>query len=204
MAELVGFDARRLYQVSQVHGKIVVLAEGDPADVSRIEADALFAHGGSGAVVGVRVADCVPILMGDPDSGAVAAIHAGWKGIVAEVVQSAFLQVAIASPRAVVDLSRFVAAIGACIGACCFEVGVDVAQQIMAAAKDAPVIARQVDAKAFVDLRAAVRAQLLALGLDDANIEDVPGCTKCDAARFHSYRRDAAESGRSLAVIRAK
>ena len=55
--------------------------------------------------------------------------------------------------------------------------------------------------KAYVDLRAAVRAQLLAAGLSADRIEDVPGCTKHEAARFHSFRRDGANSARMLAAI---
>ena len=62
------------------------------------------------------------------------------------------------------------------------------------------VVRRQGD-KAYVDLRAAVRAQLRALGLDDARIDDVAGCTKHEPERFHSFRRDGADSGRMLAAI---
>ena len=55
-------------------------------------------------------------------------------------------------------------------------------------------VVREAGDKAFVDLRAAVRAQLRALGLDDARIEDVAGCTKHEPERFHSFRRDGANS----------
>jgi copper oxidase (laccase) domain-containing protein len=89
---------------------------------------------------------------------------------------------------------RLIAAIGPCIGPCCFEVGREVAAQV-------GFVAREAGDKAFVDLRAAVRAQLRALGLEDARIEDVPGCTKHEPARFHSFRRDGAGSGRMLAAI---
>ena len=58
--------------------------------------------------------------------------------------------------------------------------------------------------KAFVDLRAAVRAQLRAAGVDDRRIENVAGCTQHDADLFHSFRRDGANSGRMLAAIVAR
>jgi copper oxidase (laccase) domain-containing protein len=102
--------------------------------------------------------------------------------------------------RAGVELlggKTLVAAIGPCIGACCFEVGADVADQI------GFVVHRRGD-KAYVDLRAAVRAQLLALGLTGTRVEDVAGCTKHEAERFHSFRRDGANSGRMLAAIAAR
>jgi hypothetical protein len=147
------------------------------------------------------VADCVPILLADEASGAVAAIHAGWRGVTRGVVKAAVERLGARG--------RLVAAIGPCIGACCFEVGRDVAEQIALAAPGARVIASKGrsddgtarDDKAHVDLRAAVRAQLVAAGVESARIEDVPGCTKHEAGRFHSFRRDGAHSGRMLAAI---
>ena len=89
---------------------------------------------------------------------------------------------------------RLVAAIGPCIGACCFEVGRDDAMRI-------GFVAREAGEKAYVDLRAAVRVQLVSAGLRTDRIEDVPGCTKHEPDRFHSYRRDGANSGRMLAAV---
>jgi copper oxidase (laccase) domain-containing protein len=128
------------------------------------------------------------VLVGDEDSGDVVAIHAGWRGVLAGVVAAG---VGLLGGR------RRVAAIGPCIGPCCFEVGTDVAARL-------GFVVRESGDKAFVDLRAAVRAQLRSLGFDDAHIEDVPGCTKHEVARFHSFRRDGAGSGRMLAAIAAR
>jgi copper oxidase (laccase) domain-containing protein len=130
------------------------------------------------------------VLLAALDTGAVAAVHAGWRGVVAGVVERALERLAS---------GQVVAAIGPCIGACCFEVGADVGAQIAGACGEAEVVARRVGAKAYVDLRRAVAAQLAKAGVRD--IEQVAGCTRCDAARFHSFRRDGAESGRHLAVI---
>jgi polyphenol oxidase len=169
-----------------------------------VEADAIVARGKvPGVVVGVRVADCVPILIADPRTGDVVAIHAGWRGVVAKIVPSAV---------AALERGALVAAIGPCIGACCFEVGRDVAALIAAACDGSqalsvrPSIAPRDrgtagDDKEYVDLRGAVRSQLVSAGVSLAGIEDVDGCTKHEAARFHSYRRDGAGSGRMLAAI---
>jgi YfiH family protein len=193
LREAADADLRRalsvdvIVQVKQVHGARAVAAD----DLPLAEADAIVARGGRHVAVGVRVADCVPLLVGDEDSGDVAAIHAGWRGIVAGVV------------RAGIELlggRNLVAAIGPCIGPCCFEVGLDVAAEI-AAASNAERALSQRGNKAYADLRRAVRAQLCALGVADDRIDDVPGCTKHDAVRFHSYRRDGRESGRMLSAI---
>jgi copper oxidase (laccase) domain-containing protein len=96
--------------------------------------------------------------------------------------------------------ARLVAAVGPCIGPCCFEVGRDVALEIAGAA-GAGVIAAERGDKAYVDLRAAVRAQLALAGVAKNRIDDVAGCTKHEAARFHSFRRDGKDSGRMLASI---
>jgi YfiH family protein len=172
---------RRIVQVKQVHGARAVLA----AEAGGQEADALVAPRNESVAIGIRVADCVPVLVASTDTGAVAAIHAGWRGVAAGVV-----------PAGVELLGRgaLLAAIGPCICACCFEVGADVADRI-------GFVTRRAGDKAYVDLRAAVRAQLRTLGLVDNAIDDVPGCTKHEPDRFYSFRRDGANSGRMLAAI---
>lgn len=196
LAEAVGFDPSRLYQTKQVHGAVVLEAGGDRRAFEANEADAIVAEPGTGRAVAVRVADCVPVLLADTASGKVAAVHAGWRGVVAEVIG--------ASLRGM-DPSNTIAAIGPSIGPCCFEVGADVGHTI--ASKTLPTaIARRDEArgKVYVDLRRGIRAQLVALGLADDAIEDVEGCTRCDATRFYSYRRDGDASGRLLGVIVAR
>jgi YfiH family protein len=186
---LAAVGAETVAQVKQVHGARCVEA----IEVSgAVEADAIVARAaGRVRAVGVRVADCVPVLLGDCDTGDAAAIHAGWRGIAAGVLRSGAERL---------QRHAIVAAIGPCIGACCFEVGGDVADVIARASVSSVVVGRS-GGKAHVDLRAAVRAQLLALGVAEDAIEDVPGCTRHEPARFHSFRRDGANSGRMLAAI---
>lgn len=214
LAAAVGFEPSRLFQTRQVHGAVLLVAEadGEPKDMIDREADALVAEPASGNAVAIRVADCVPVLLADPRSGRVAAVHAGWRGVAGDVVGHAVRHLARAasSSDAPRDAGDFLAAIGPCIGPCCFEVGADVGETIVRATT-ADAVARRDEArgKVFVDLRAAVRAQLRALGLPDRSIEDVPdrsraGCTRCDASRFYSYRRDGDASGRLVGVIVAR
>jgi YfiH family protein len=186
----------RVIQVKQVHGNRAVESSDATETGPDVEADAIVGRAwGDAVAVGVRVADCVPVLVADTETGDVVAIHAGWRGVVAGVVPAA-----IALLRGHV----LIAAIGPCIGACCFEVDRGVAEAVVGAAGGASVVAHQAGDKAWVDLRAAVRAQLSALHRFKVRVEDVAGCTKHEPARFHSFRRDAARSGRMLAAIRTR
>jgi YfiH family protein len=202
-ARAVGFDAQRLRQAQQVHGARVIVADEHQHEHEREhegetkyeEADALVARN-AGDAVGVRVADCVPVLVGDSKSGRVAAIHAGWKGVVGGVVR--------AGVEAVRAEGELVAAIGPCIGPCCFEVSEDVAAKIAGASNDSCVAKRHAPGKAMIDLRVAVAAQLAALGVAHARLEQVAGCTRCERDRFYSFRRDGDSAGRLLAVVAAR
>lgn len=201
LAADVGYDVARLFETSQVHGAVVRAIEaGDRVDVVRdVRADALVAPR-AGDVVGVRTADCLPLLLADPESGAVAAIHAGWRGVVAGVVVAG-LEALCA--RSGAPASRLVAAIGPCIRAESFEVGAEVAEQLAAVSHGTPVVVAR-EPRPHVDLVRAVLAQLEALGVPRASIDDVGGDTFADPARFFSHRRDADRSGRHLAVIVAR
>jgi polyphenol oxidase len=195
LARALGLSAgAAIVQVKQVHGADAVEAAGAGP---RACGDALVGRaGGELVAVGMRVADCVPVLVADEVSGDVAAIHAGWRGVAGGVVRAGVERLAAGRHG-----SRLIAAIGPCIGPCCFEVGRDVAEQIEQASYGARVVATERGDKAYVDLRAAVRAQLAASGVSDVRVEDVPGCTRHEATRFHSFRRDGDGSGRMLAAI---
>jgi YfiH family protein len=206
LAAAVGFEPGALHQAMQVHGSAVVVAGGDPAATLALEADALVAEPGSGHAVAVRIADCVPVLVADPVSGRVTAIHAGWRGVEAGVVNAGVRHLASAPDAG--PASGFLAAIGPSIGPCCFEVGLDVGERIAKAAA-ADVIDRHAGDKVYVDLRMGVSAQLRASGLDDESVDDVPGsgrvaCTRCQQKTFYSYRRDGDSSGRLIGVIVAR
>ena len=183
LAKDVAFELARFFQTKQVHGRTVVDADQDPASLLKVEADGITSVR-EGDAVAIRVADCVPILLAATDSGKVAAVHAGWRGVESKILEVAVDRLASKS---------IIAAVGPSIGPCCFEVGADVATRI----GDSFVVRREGD-KAFVDLRAAVRAQLEPRGIA---VEDVPGCTRCEPDRFHSYRRDGDASGRLVGVI---
>lgn len=183
----------RLFEVSQVHGRVVVEVGAAPIEaVRRIEADGLVASA-AGDAVAVRTADCVPILLGNVETGAVAAVHAGWRGVEARIVEVAIER--LGAPTALV------AAIGPHVRLEAFEVSEEVAERIAAAAHGAEVVEAR-DPRPHVDLSAAVRAQLAHAGV--ARVDDVGGCTHAEPRRFFSHRRDAGRTGRHLSAIVAR
>jgi YfiH family protein len=189
----------------QVHGTVVrrVRAGEDQAQVARHEADGLCSDV-PGVVLGVFVADCVPVLLADPRTGACAAVHAGWRGTVAGILPQAVRMLSDelgARPR---DL-RVV--LGPAIGPCCFEVGLEVVEAFGAAIPDArargivrPSPGGAAD-KAHVDLHAANRWLLAQAGVDPQAVDAIAGCTRCDRARFFSFRRDGASTGQQMGLI---
>lgn len=190
VAEASGFAPEQLRLVRQVHGATALRAS---ALTPGAEADALWARASDGPlVIGVMTADCVPVLLADRGSTAVAAIHSGWRGTVADVVGATVAALAADG----VDPSQLMAAIGPCIEVEAFEVGEDVANQF-----DPAHVRREPGARPHVDLVAAVRAQLENAGVPKDSVERVGGCTCRHPERYFSYRRDGAGIGQMLAFI---
>jgi polyphenol oxidase len=203
-AEALGIRADRLYYLSQVHGIEAVELTGDesPEEVIQRRGDITLSRSPE-VGCGVRSADCAPILIGDRETGAVAAVHSGWRGTVARVAEAAvraLCDAACTSPAALV------AAIGPHIERGSFEVGRDVAEQLAACstAGTAVVLEGRDEEHPLVDLRAILRAQLRTAGLSDDAIDDVAGCTVSQPDLFFSYRRDGKIGGRLLSAIAAR
>ena len=190
VARAVGLSLDRLVLAEQVHGTAVVRARRGLLP----EADALWTDGPD-TWIGIRTADCVPVLLCSEDGSRVAAVHSGWRGTVARIGEA--VVAALAKEGTPPQALR--AAIGPTIGACCYEVGEDLAVRF-AEAFGAEVVRRE-GRGPRLDLRLAVRRTLIASGVPEAHIEDVPGCNACDTSRFFSHRRDRGGTGRHLAFI---
>lgn len=177
--------APSVFQAQQVHGRQIVLVgrESNAQDIRARECDALLASH-PGIRVGVRTADCVPILVEDPTRSACAAIHAGWRGLLAGVIEETVSSFS--------DARDLRAAIGPSIGPCCFEVGPEVAERF-------PGFVTQ-RTKAHVDLQAAAHDILERLGVREIDT-DLAACTRCDPRGFYSYRRDGAGTKSHLHYI---
>ncbi|MDI1479883.1 peptidoglycan editing factor PgeF [Polyangium sp. y55x31] len=199
-AEALGVPLSRLYILSQVHGTDAHILDGteDREEVVKRLGD-ITASRTPGVACGVRSADCVPVLLADRQSGAVVAVHSGWRGTVANAAAAG-----VAVLRTLAPSPSIVAAVGPHIEPCCFEVGDDVAASLASASDAGDDVVDRSRERAHVDLRRIVRAQLTAAGVEPARIDDVRGCTVCDHERYFSYRRDAAKSGRLLSAIVAR
>ena len=167
-----------LATLRQVHSATCVAAAGRGGVLG--EGDALLENT-PGSVVAVKTADCLPILLVDARHGAVAAVHAGWRGTVAGIAQRAVEAMGAQFGTAPGDLH---AAIGPGIGKCCYEVGPEVAAQFGQ------------QGRAHVDLAEANRRQLRDAGVTAERVYGSNVCTMCRAEEFHSFRRDKEAAGR--------
>jgi YfiH family protein len=196
-AETLAVDERRIFFLSQVHGASAAVLDGGETqdEVLGTEGDALSSRR-SDLACSVRTADCVPLLVADRRSGAATAVHAGWRGIVRGVVEAG-----VTSLRSIAGSNaELVVALGPHIRVRAFEVSEDVAKELEAASPVSGVVDRS-PRKPHVDLARIVRGKLVALGIREAAIDDVGGCTVTEAERFFSFRRDGKASGRLLSAI---
>lgn len=192
--------------LSQIHGATVVNADDVLASAQRGEplkqADASVTDR-TGTVCVVMIADCMPVLLCDPQGRAVGAAHAGWRGLASGVVENTAQRVA---SLAGTDMSVLHAYLGPCIGPQAFEVGPDVRDAFMKGVGGAQ---RDIVASAFVehplnagkflaDLPRLARWRLAQIGV--TNVTGGDHCTVTERERFYSYRRDR-ETGRMAALI---
>ena len=156
-------------------------------------------------LLGVKTADCVPVLLGDARTGACAAVHAGWRGTLASIVARAVESMSAGYGTRAEDVT---AAIGPAANACCYEVGDEVITAFREKFADADdLFVRTRDGHALVDLHRANREQLIAAGVPRHNIYSAPLCTMCRTDLFFSYRREkqtAGRVGRLMSVVGRK
>ena len=165
----------------QVHG--VACAEVQSATQFCGDVDALWTQT-PGLFAAIQTADCVPVLLAAQDGSAAAAVHAGWRGTFARILPALATELQGAGH----DLKNWVAAIGPCIGPCCYKVSEDLAEQFRQ--KFGPL---SIDTKTsktdHLDLASINAAELKKMGL--ASVEILSYCTQCNTEiPMHSYRRE--------------
>jgi polyphenol oxidase len=213
----LGADDFTLAPILQFHSDSIHLfgvAHGEPC-----RADASITDR-PGVLLAVQTADCVPILLVDPQKRAIAAVHAGWRGTLQRILSKAVGRMQMEFDS---DPANLLAAIGPAIGPCCYEVGTEVAAAFSAkfanAAKwfdelrtgDEPNPLQWLNMmtpghqpppkKVLLDLRKANRAQLIEVGVRQENIFVSDLCTSCRKDLLFSYRKEGGQSGRLMAVI---
>jgi len=198
---LRGASREGLLRPRQVHGAKVATAAAC-AGPSPPDADAITSKL-AGQAVAVVTADCVPILVAAADGSAVAAVHAGWRGLAAGVIEAGVAALGELAGGS----ASLVAVVGPHIGACCYEVDQPVLDGLGDRFGDSLASTTRPTRPDHValDLGGLSRLALQRAGLVPAAVGSVPdACTRCDAKRFHSYRRDGLASGRLVHFIAAR
>ncbi|MEX2425365.1 MAG: peptidoglycan editing factor PgeF [Thermomicrobiaceae bacterium] len=204
-AEAIGYDYRRLVLGRQVHETAVVPVDerhagsgADSVETSIRRVDGLMTAS-PGLPIGVMAADCVPILIHDPVRGAVAAIHAGWRGTVEGIASEA---VAALGKKYGSDPSDLKVCLGPSICRSCYEVGTEVIDRWREnpAASECDAFS-ETTAGLYFDLRAANQAQLRATGVDPGSIEISDLCTQCSDGTMFSRRGLGPRTGLFTSVI---
>jgi len=198
--------------LTQVHGRgVVVVGAADsrgapdrPGAAGSPTGDVLVSNA-PGVAVAVRAADCVPLLLADPASGAVAAVHAGWRGTAAGAARAAVEALEREYHARPVDM---VAAIGPSIGACCYEVGSELIDAFLAAGHRDSDIERWFAvppgaARPRLDTWGANRDQLIAAGLRPERVHTCGLCTAHHLELFPSFRVEKERAGRIAGAITA-
>lgn len=180
------------HTAQQCHSTNILNCDG-PGQNHNDNADILITCDPDTAVA-VRIADCVPILVADPNRRILAAVHAGWRGTAMRVAERAIqaMQSFGSNP------SELIVAIGPAIGRCCFAIGDDTAKQLGYPA--IPEAFARIDGQIHADLAMLNAQQLSNCGIPRSSIEHIGACTACENERFFSYRRDQGNTGRHLAV----
>lgn len=200
--EIIGCGKDDFVVTKQVHGRLVHVArEEDRYTVGsdkRIECDG-FVTNIKGLPLMIYIADCVPVLMHDPDAGVIAAVHCGWKSSVQDILGEAVEKMCSLGAKR----ENIRAAIGASIGKCCFECDDDVPEAVERyLGGDAEgLFEKKPNGKTHVDLRGANARRLMQLGLGRDNIDVSNECTMCLPEKYWSHRATNGIRGSMAAAI---
>ena len=199
----IGAEQTRIVTARQTHStERITIESTDQAGGPQPNCDALITRL-PGVLLGVQTADCLPVLIGDPKSGAMAAIHAGWRGTAGRITERAVADLMLTQG---VNPRECVAALGPAACAECYEVGEDV---IVRYKKEfgywRQLLVNFKADKAHLDIQAANIQQLIFCGFHPDRIHVSDYCTMHQNELFFSYRREGRGQpsgvGRSLSVI---
>lgn len=191
LADYLGIAENHIVLPRQTHSTECRVITEVPVDASVLEGvDALVTRL-PGVAIGVSTADCVPVLLVDPDAKIIAAAHAGWRGAIGGVIENCVSRmIELGANPAVMK-----AAIGPCICADCFEVGEEVACRF----PESCVV--RGGAKPHVDLSLYVKQTLMKCGLAEDAVAMLQSCTRCHPDRYFSARAMGVNSGRNFTFI---
>lgn len=198
ISALLNIDLNNINTLKQVHSnKVVLLA--NPVGLETVEADALVTSV-KDVLIGVRVADCLPLLIYDPIDGRIAAIHAGWRGMVSGVIENSLNAMKEQGSL----FKNCLVSLGPCICEKCFEVGPEVVAQFQNKFSDlSQIIQAGKKDRSFINLKQAAKMILFSNGIPEAQMEINSWCTHCENDLWPSFRAGDAKL-RTLAYLALK
>jgi YfiH family protein len=195
------FSADQMRLVKQVHGnQVLVVTRSHSRAIPPEEADALVTHE-PGLVLGIKTADCLPLLLYDPVQGVIAAIHAGWRGLLAGVIQQTLR---VMKKNFLSSSATAIGVIGAGIEQKSFEVGPEVRVLFLQQNPLWEGFFLAKGEKFLLDLKGVARQILCDEGFVAEKIETLGVCTYERRDLLYSHRRDGARTGRQLNFIQIK
>lgn len=180
---------------TQVHGAVASEAKASRSWYECDSCDALWSMERQTAL-GIKVADCLPVTIIDSQHEIMANIHSGWRGTVRHITASTVASLLASTPF---DPACATAWLGPAIRQCCFEVGDEVVTQFRDSFADVEPFVDRSGSRPHIDVAGVTTRALRELGFK--TILDSGLCTRCDGSLFHSYRRDGAARGRTLAIV---
>jgi len=194
LAAASGYALGALVHMRQIHSdRIVTVGRGCDYDHPP-ECDALVTDR-PGVALMVMVADCTPLLLFDPQSRTVAAVHAGRAGALSNIAGQCVERMCREFGA---SAETMIAVLGPSIRVCCYEVGEEIAEEAREGGYADAVETRE--GKRYLNINALITRQLVEGGVDAARIEALPHCTACETQRFFSYRAEG-KTGRFAGVI---
>lgn len=189
---------------AQVHGNGVAVADethrgmgGANLATAIAGVDALVTAT-PGLLLGITIADCLPVFLADRRKGVIGLAHSGWRGTAGEIVPRTLR---VMQEVFGVEPEQIVAAVGAGIGGCCYEVGAEVREALLRIGSTEEAFCPSPAGRWLLNLPQVVVQQLLACGVPEDAISCAPYCTHCHPDLFFSHRRDGAQAGRMGAFL---
>jgi polyphenol oxidase len=188
-----GYPDSKVYLPIQRHtDRVLILKSGQEPEV----ADAVVTNR-EDVLLGVQVADCVPIVLFDEKKRVISAVHAGWRGTATQILKKT-IHTMVEHFRSSPD--NIILAVGPSIKGCCYEVDSDVNDAVCTSTGAGEYSSRK-NSKFFIDLASANILQALSLGVKEDNIWVSEECTFCNPDKFHSYRYHDNHAGRQGGFI---
>jgi YfiH family protein len=193
LSGILSIENRKIYMPIQKHTDKVLILD---SDLDRKIADAVVTKR-KDVIIGVQTADCVPILLYDAKAHAIGAVHAGWRGTAARILNETIRSM---EDRFSSSVSNILVAIGPSIKGCCYNVGYEVIEAVDTATGKGDYWTKKGE-KYFIDLPSVNKQQAVSSGIPPENIWISEDCTFCLPEKYYSYRRAKGPTGRQGGFI---